>query len=77
MDNQLSQRDIVQEIVYNMDETGLLLSDLNTVKVIVSCSDARRNRGVGLHRTMITAIKWIFKDGKCLAALIIWPGKTL
>jgi hypothetical protein len=57
MDKQLSQRDIIQENVYNMDETGVLLSDLNTVKVIVSRSDAQRNRGVGLRRTMITAIK--------------------
>jgi hypothetical protein len=56
MDKQLSQRDIVQENVYNMDETGVLLSDLNTIKVIVSRSDAR-NRGVGLRRTMITAVQ--------------------
>jgi hypothetical protein len=40
MDKQLSQRDSVQGNVYNMDETGVLLSDLNTVKVIVSRSDA-------------------------------------
>jgi hypothetical protein len=77
MDKQLSQRDIVQENVYNMDETGVLLSDLNTVKVIVSSSDARRNRGVGLRRTMITAVECISADGRCLAPLIIWPGKTL
>lgn len=40
-----------------MDETGVLLSDLNTVNVIVSGSDAQENRGVGLRRTMITAIE--------------------
>jgi hypothetical protein len=77
MNKQLSQRDIVQENVYNMDETGVLLSDLNTVKVIVSSSDARRNRGVGLRRTMITAVEYISADGRCLPPLIIWPGKTL
>jgi hypothetical protein len=58
MEKQLSQRDIIQENASNMDETGVLLSDLNTVKVIVSRSDARRNRGVGLRRTTITVVEF-------------------
>jgi hypothetical protein len=33
MDKQLSEWGVLQENVYNMDETGVLLSDLNTVKV--------------------------------------------
>jgi hypothetical protein len=77
MDKQLSQREIVQENMYNMDETGVLLSDLNTVKVLVSRSDARGRRGVGLRRTMITAVECISADGRCIAPLIIWPGKAL
>lgn len=77
MDKQLSQRDIVQENVYNMDETGVLLSDLDTVKVLVSRSDARKNRGVGLRRTMITAVECISADGRCLNPFVIWPGKAL
>lgn len=74
---QLSEREIMQENVYNMDETGVLLSDLNTVKVLVSRSDARKSRGVGLRRTMITAVECISADGRCLDPLIIWPGKAL
>jgi hypothetical protein len=77
MDKQLSQRDIVRGNVYNVNETGVLLSDLNTVEVIVSHSDARRNCRVGLRRTMITAVECISADGRCLGPLIIWSGKTL
>jgi hypothetical protein len=77
MGKQLSERGILQENVYNMDETGVLLSDLNTVKVLVSRSDVQSCRGVGLRRTMITAVECISADGRCLPPLIIWPGKTL
>jgi hypothetical protein len=77
MGKQLSERGILQENVYNMDETGVLLSDLNTVKVLVSRGDVQSCRGVGLRRTMITAVECISADGRCLPPLIIWPGKTL
>lgn len=40
MDKQLSQREIIQENVYNMDEIDVLLSDLNKAKVLVSRSNA-------------------------------------
>lgn len=59
-----------------MDETGVLLSVLNTVKVLVSRSDMQ-SCYVGLRRTMITAVECISADGRCLPPLIIWPGKTL
>jgi len=49
-----------------MDETGVLLSDLNTVKVLVSRSDVQSCRGVGLRRTMITAVECISADGRYL-----------
>lgn len=77
MDKQLSERGVLQENVYNMDETGVLLSDLTTMKVLVSRSDAQSRRGVGLRRIMITAVECILADGRCLPPLIIWPGKTL
>lgn len=54
-----------------------MLSDLNTVKVLVSRSGACKNRGVGLRRTMITAVEYISADGRCLDPLIIWPGRAL
>lgn len=77
MSKQLSERGVLQENVYNMDETGVLLSDLTTTKVLVCRNDARSRRGVGLRRTMITAVECISADGRCLPPLIIWPGKTI
>jgi hypothetical protein len=71
MDKQLSERGILQENVYNIDETGVLLSDLNTVKVLVSRSDVKSCRSVSLHRTMITAVECISADGRYLPPLVI------
>lgn len=60
-----------------MNETGILISDLTTMKALVSRGDAQSRRGVGLRRTMITAVECISADGRCLPPLIIWPGKTI
>lgn len=59
MGKQLSERGILQENVYNMDETGVLISNLNTVKVLASRVDVQSCRGVGLRRTMITAVECV------------------
>lgn len=77
MSKELSERDVLQENVYIMDEIGVLLSDLTTMKVLVSRSDAQSRRGVRLRRTMITAVECISAKGRALPPLIIWPGKTL
>ena len=77
MGKQLSERGILQEFMYDMDETGVLLSGVNTVKVLVSRSDVQNCRGVCLRRTMITAVECISADARFLPLLIIWPSKTL
>jgi len=45
---------IVPENVYNMDETGVLLSVLSSLKVLVSKQDLRNYRGAGVKRTLVT-----------------------
>jgi hypothetical protein len=47
------------ENVYNMDETGVILSMLGSVKVLVGKDDLRDHRGVGVRRSMVTAIECI------------------
>jgi hypothetical protein len=42
-----------------MDETGVLLSVLNSLKLLVGKDELRDYRGVGVKRTLITAIKWV------------------
>jgi len=67
---------ILLENVYNMDETGVMLSMLRSVKVRVGKNDSRNYRGAGVKRTMVTAIECISADGKSLPPLIIWPAST-
>jgi hypothetical protein len=67
---------ILPENVYNMDETGVMLSKLGSVKVLVGRHDVRGHRGAGVKRTMVTAIECISVDGRSLHPLIIWPAVT-
>jgi hypothetical protein len=57
---------ILSENVYNMDETGVMLSKLGSVKVLVGRDDLRDYRGAGVKRTMVTAIECInLTVGRC------------
>jgi hypothetical protein len=67
---------VLSENVYNMDETGVMLSKLGSVKVLVGREDLRDYRGAGVKRTMVTAIECISADGRSLLPLIIWPAVT-
>ena len=62
---------VLRENVYNMDETGVMLCMLGSVKVLVGKNDLRNYRGAGVKRTMVTAIEYISSDGRCLPPLII------
>jgi hypothetical protein len=57
-----------------MDETGVMLSMLGSVKVLVGKDDLRGHRGAGVKRTLVTAIECISADGRSLLPLIIWPA---
>jgi hypothetical protein len=67
---------ILPENVYNMDETGVMLSMLGSVKVLGGRGDLRGHRGAGVKRTLVTAIECISADGRSLSPLIIWPAST-
>lgn len=67
---------ILAENVYNMDETGVMLSMLGSVKVLVSKDDKRKYRGARVKRTTVTAIECISGDGRHLNPMIIWPATT-
>jgi hypothetical protein len=73
---ELSSPAVLQENIYNMDETGVLLSVLNSLKVLVSSKEIRKYRGAAVKRTNITAIECISADGRHLDPLIIWPAAT-
>lgn len=73
---QLKNPEILPKNVYNMDETGVLLSVLNTLKVLVSSDVPRPYRKAGVKRTLVTAIECISADVRSLPPLIIWPAVT-
>jgi exoribonuclease II len=50
---------VVAENVYNMDETGVMLCNLSSVKVLVGRDDMRDYRGALVKRETVTAISWI------------------
>ena len=68
---------ILVENVYNMDETGIVVSRPRYRKVLLHRNDLRGFRGAGSKRMQVTAIECISADGKCLDPLIIWPTSTL
>ena len=67
---------ILPENVYSMDETGVMLSMLGPLKVLVGKDDPRIYRSAGVKRKMVTAIECIFADGRPLLLIIIWPAAT-
>jgi hypothetical protein len=67
---------ILPENVYNMDETGVMLSMLGSTKVLIRKDDPRDYRGADVKRTMLTAIECISGDGRSLLPMIIWPAST-
>ena len=54
---ELADPTILPENVYNMDETGVLLSVLNAIKVLVGKNDVRKHRGTTVKRTLVTAVE--------------------
>lgn len=62
--------------MYNMDETGVMLSKQGSVKVLVGKDDIRDYRGARVKRKMVTAIECISSDGRYLNPMIIWPAQT-
>lgn len=72
----LGDKAILAENVYNVDETGVMLSSLASVNVLVGKDDHRDYRGARVERTMVTAIECISADGRFLDPMIIWPAAT-
>jgi len=76
IEKELHDQVILPENVQSMDETGVMLSMLSSLKVLVGKDDLRTYRGAGVKRTMVTAVECISADGRSLFPLIIWPAAT-
>lgn len=73
---ELARPDVLTENVYNMDETGVLLGKLGSLKVLVGTNELRNYRGASSKRTLITAVECISATGNSLNPLVIWPSAT-
>jgi hypothetical protein len=67
----LHDLDVRPENVYNIDEIGVMLSKLGSVRVLIGKDDLCDYRGAGVKRTIVTAIECIRADSKSLLPLII------
>ena len=67
---------VLPKNVWNMDETGVMLSKLNSVKVLMSKDNQRGCRGARVKRTMVTAVECVNAEGRFLDPMIIWPAST-
>jgi hypothetical protein len=67
----LQRPEILAENFYNMDKTGVMLSMLGSVKVLVGKDDKRKYRGARVKRITVTAIECISGDGRHLNPMII------
>ena len=73
IETEFRKLDILPENVYNMDETGVMLFMLGSIKVLVGKDDRRDYRSVGVKQTLVTAIECISASGEYLNLMIIWP----
>jgi len=71
IEKELASLDIFAENIYNIDKTRVLLSVLNSLKVLVGKNELRNYRGARVKRTLITVIECIFVYGRYLYPLII------
>jgi len=74
IERELASLTVLMENIYNMDKTGVLLSVLSLLNVLVSKEELGDYRGAGVKCTLITAIECISADGQYLHPLIIWPA---
>lgn len=59
-----------------MDEIGVMLSMLGTVKVLVGKDDRRDYRGAGAKRTMVTVIECVSASDESPNPMSIWPASA-
>jgi hypothetical protein len=76
MDKLLHDPRILAQNVYNMDETGNLLSNPTSRRYVLHAADRRRYRGVTVKRQLVTTIECIPAEGEALSPLVIWPAAT-
>jgi hypothetical protein len=69
--NILDNMAVLPENVSNIDKTGVMLSMLGSVKVLVGKDNSRDYRGVGIKQTIVIAVECVSTNSRSLLQLII------
>jgi hypothetical protein len=72
----LLRPDVLPCNVYNMDETGTMLSMPKAAKVVINKDNKQGRKGGRINRENVTAIECVSADGRYLNPMIIWPAST-
>jgi hypothetical protein len=59
-----------------MNKTGVMLSMLDLLKVLVIRDDQWNHKGAGIKRNIVTAIECVSVKSRALMPPIIWPSST-
>ena len=59
-----------------MNETGVMLCMLDSVKVLINKDDPQDYRGAGVKQIMVTTIECISANDRSLSPMIIWSATT-
>jgi hypothetical protein len=62
--------------MYNINETGVMLSMPSSVKVLINKYNKQDYKDIRVKRTSVTAIEYINSDSKYLNLIIIWLTST-
>lgn len=71
IDKILQDSAVVSKNVYNMNETEVMLSMLDFVKVLVDKNDLRGYKGAHVKRTVVIAVQCISANNKYLNSMIV------
>lgn len=67
---------ILAENIYNIDKTGVILSILGSIKVLLGKNDIRTYREARIKRKVVTAIEYVSANSRYLNPIIIQPATT-
>jgi hypothetical protein len=73
---EITNPSVLSENTYNIDETGILLALLKTLKVLMFAEEISQYRGAAKKTRLIIVIKCISATGKVIHLIVIWPAST-
>jgi hypothetical protein len=77
LQNVIEKENIKPEDIYNMDESGFAIGDVEASQRIINATIRQRFQAKPGHQEWVTAVECICTNGTSLLPLIIFKGKNL